>query len=153
MRRKRSTPPKPISEKTRTEIERLRQEPEQADRKVQAPGQAAFRSSKVDGETVMAEPEQKLVELKVVWNEAKDMPVSFSNVFLIQHSHAEFYLTFGSVDPPFYGPPTPAELADVQKNGVSAKPIIKLAIPPQRMVELFQLIQGQLTQFQQGQKQ
>ncbi len=81
----------------------------------------------------MAEPEQKLVELKVVWNEAKDMPVSFSNVFLIQHSHAEFYLTFGSVDPPFYGPPTPAELADVQKNGVSAKSIIKLAIPPQKI--------------------
>lgn len=100
----------------------------------------------------MPEPQPQQLELKVTWNELAGMQIAFSNVFLIQQTHAEFYLTFGIVEPPFIGPPTPTEIENVTKAGVSAKPIIRLAIPPQRMVELLQLIQAQLTQFQQGQK-
>lgn len=99
----------------------------------------------------MAEP-PKLLELKVTWDAAAGMPFSFSNVFLVQQSHAEFYLTFGTVEPPFVGNPTPAEIERAAKSGLPAKPIIRLAIPPQRMVELLQVIQAQLAQFQQGQK-
>ena len=100
----------------------------------------------------MPDPEQ--IEIRVNWDESRGMPISFSNVFLIQQTPSEFYLTFGVVEAPFIGTqaPTPAEVEQIKRDGVRAKPLIRLALPPQRMVELLQLIQAQLAQFQQTQR-
>ncbi|HLW70221.1 MAG TPA: DUF3467 domain-containing protein [Candidatus Binataceae bacterium] len=95
-------------------------------------------------------PDSPPLEVQVNWDESRGMPIAFSNVFLIQQTPSEFFLTFGVVEPPFISTvaPTPEQIEKLKREGVKAKPIIRIAITPQRMVELLQLVQGQLAQFQ-----
>jgi hypothetical protein len=82
------------------------------------------------------------VTLKVDWS-AADLPVMASNVFMIQQTGQEFLITFGSAVPPvFETTPTPEQLANLRT--IKAKPIVRMALTPGRIVELLQNLQQQI---------
>jgi hypothetical protein len=84
--------------------------------------------------------------LKVDWTAADDLPVMASNVFLIQQTGQEFLLTFGSAVPPtFEAPPTPEQLANLRT--IKARPIVRMALTPGRIVELLQNLQQQIAAY------
>jgi len=71
---------------------------------------------------------------------------------LIQQTPHEFVITFGFASPPlFMKQPTAEEIAALK--AIPAKTIIRLGMPPGRVVELLGLLQQQLQMYQEAQKQ
>ena len=87
-------------------------------------------------------------QVRVDWSAADDLPVMASNVFLIQQTGQEFLITFGTAVPPiFESPPTSEQLKSIQS--IKAKPIVRLALTPGRIVELLGHLQQQIAAYQQ----
>ncbi len=96
------------------------------------------------------EPTQQ-IQLTVNWEGLDDVPVMASNVFLVSQTPHEFILAFGFASPPVFAKqPTPEEIARIK--AIPAKPIVRLSMPPGRIVELLGLLQQQLAAYQQAQK-
>jgi hypothetical protein len=93
-------------------------------------------------------PEPRQIGFK--WEGIEDLPVMGCNVFVAQFSPHEFLLTFGYAAPPlFFKPPSPQEIAAI--DSVPAKATVRLTLSPGRMAELIQVLQQNLSQFQQAQ--
>ena len=85
-------------------------------------------------------PPPTALTLKIDWSAADDLPVMASNIFLIQQTGQEFLITFGSAVPPiFETSPTAEQIANL--STIKAKPIIRMALTPGRIVELLQNLQ------------
>lgn len=96
----------------------------------------------------MAEPTvaTKTVELK--WVGIEDMPIYFCNQFAIQHVQNEFVLTLGSTTGPFILRPLTKEEADALTS-VAVKPVIRIGMTPDRLMELIGILEVNLRKYQQ----
>jgi hypothetical protein len=92
------------------------------------------------------------IQVPVNWDEAVALPTMATNAFMVQQTPHEFMITFGFITPrAFTAPPTPEQIAKIKS--IPAKAIVRLALPPGRVVELLQALQQQLAAYQQAQKQ
>jgi hypothetical protein len=97
----------------------------------------------------MAEPSDQ-IQVQVTWEALESSPVMASNVFMVLQTPHEFIVSFGFASPPeFTKAPTVEELRSAK---ITARPIVRLSMPPGRVVELLQLLQQQLNFYQQQQK-
>jgi hypothetical protein len=94
----------------------------------------------------------EMIQMSIDWEQAGELPpVMASNVFLIQQTPHEFILTFGFATPPIWlGPPTSDQIEKART--IKPCPIVRLGMSPGRMVELLQVVQQQLANYQQSQK-
>jgi hypothetical protein len=91
------------------------------------------------------------LQVQVNWDEAAALPTMAANAFLVAQTPYEFIITAGFITPPIFAvQPTPEQLAKIKS--VTAKPIVRLALSPGRVVELVQALQQQLAVYQQTQK-
>ena len=95
-------------------------------------------------------PKPALRQIGVKWKGIEDAPVMGCNVFVAQFTPHEFLLTFGyASNPIFLKEPSPQELAAIES--VPANVVARLTLSPGRMVELIQVLQQNMSQFQQAQ--
>jgi hypothetical protein len=95
---------------------------------------------------------QRPVNLTIDWSDATDKPVMGCNVFAIQQTPHEFVITLGYASMPIFPTdPTPEQIAELKQ--IPAKVISRISLSPGRMVELMQVVQQALKQFQDAQKQ
>ena len=81
------------------------------------------------------------------WDDLDSMPIMFTNQMLIQHVQNEFVLSFGYMTPPpFLKPPTVDELQAI--DHVPVRPIIRLGMTPDRLLELIKLLQANYRGYQ-----
>lgn len=105
--------------------------------------------AKLLGDMEMDEQRQG-IQIQVTWEGLEDAPVMAANVVMVLQTSHEFILTFGFASPPVFT--TQPSIEEVKAAKVSSKPIVRLAMPPGRIVELLQVLQQQLTAYQQAQK-
>ena len=85
--------------------------------------------------------------VKVKWGELEKIPIYFSNQALIQNIQNEFILTFGQMTAPlFLTPPTKEELDAF--DSVTITPIFRIAMTPDRLIELIGMLELNLRKFQ-----
>ena len=70
--------------------------------------------------------------------------------FFVQQTPHEFIISFGFASPPMVQGPMTQDQAKELK--IVAQPIVRLSIAPGRVVELVQLLNQQLTAYQQSQR-
>ena len=76
----------------------------------------------------------------------EDLPVLWSNNFVIQHTEREFILTFFQITPPILLEPT-AEDLDAIKS-VRAIAVARIALTPQTAHELLEVMQTNIGKFE-----
>lgn len=92
----------------------------------------------------MAEP---IKSVPVEWIGLEETPVVFCNSFFCQHQQGEFVLTLGFANAPvFMKPPTPEEIEAIKS--VKAKPMLRIALTPERLVELMGVLELNFRQYQ-----
>ena len=85
--------------------------------------------------------------VKVKWGDLEKIPIYFSNHALIQNIQNEFILTFGQMTGPmFLTPPTKEELDAL--DSVTITPIFRVAMTPDRLIELIGALELNLRKFQ-----
>ena len=93
--------------------------------------------------------EPKSYQLALEWDGVEDSPIQFTNQALVQHIDNEFVLTFGYMTPPiFLNPPSEEEMYSI--DSLSVKPIVRLGMTPDRMLELIKLLQENYRNYQAG---
>ncbi|MCY3544015.1 MAG: hypothetical protein OXH22_08235 [Chloroflexi bacterium] len=93
--------------------------------------------------------EPKSYQLALEWVGIEDVPIQFSNQMLVQHVNNEFVLTFGYMTPPvFLNPTNEEEIASIED--VPIKPIARLGMTPDRMLELIKALQENYRNYQAG---
>lgn len=89
------------------------------------------------------------VEVTVTWHGIEDQyPALAANSFLLQQTGQEFILSLGFAAFPFFADPNDA----AKVKTIAAKPIARIAMTPGRAVELVQVLQQGLAQWQAQQK-
>jgi len=87
-------------------------------------------------------------QLVVTWPDADQYPVMATNAFAVQHNQHEFVINFGFAVPPPSA--TPSDLEKLQE--LPAKTIVRVSMSPTRLIELIDVFQQALVQYQQSQK-
>jgi hypothetical protein len=95
------------------------------------------------------------VELPLAWIGVEDVPIVFANNFVVQFDNdlASHIITIGQLSPPaLIG--SPEEIAEqVSKiEFVPVRPVARIALTPQRMVELIAVLQANVDQREQAAK-
>lgn len=87
------------------------------------------------------------IQLQATWMEDPNVPIHFSNAFNVAPTGNEFILTFACAIPPVIleGMP-PEQLRSLQ---FPIKPLVRIGMTPDRVVELIQLLQRQLSAYSQ----
>jgi hypothetical protein len=88
-----------------------------------------------------------MVQIRAEWVGADDLAVIFSNVFAVQNIKSEFVLTFGVGVPPIVTGPLTQEQAN--QITMKLKPVVRIGITPERLVELIGALQSQLRAYSQ----
>ena len=93
--------------------------------------------------------EPKSYQLALKWDGLEDYPIQFTNQMLVQNVSNEFVLTFGYMTPPvFLQPPTDEEVSSI--DSLPVKPIVRLSMTPDRMLELIKVSQENYRNYQTG---
>lgn len=93
--------------------------------------------------------EPRSYQLPLEWDGLEDFPIQFTNQMLVQHVNNEFVLTFGYMTPPvFIQPPTEEEVSLI--GSLPIKPIVRLGMTPDRMLELIKVLQENYRNYQAG---
>jgi hypothetical protein len=92
--------------------------------------------------------EAKSVEVSkpLKWEIPQDMPILWTNNFVIQHTENEFILTFFQVTPPILIQPTREDIEAIES--VPARAIARIALTPHAMAELLDVITENYERFQ-----
>jgi hypothetical protein len=89
------------------------------------------------------------VTVTVTWHGVEELfPAMTANAFMLQQTGQEFILSLGFAALPYFE--TPEEGENAKK--VAAKPIARVTMTPGRVVELIQLLQQGMAQYQAQQK-
>jgi hypothetical protein len=92
-------------------------------------------------------PAEKVLTLNLEWGNMDSMPIFFSNQALIQNVQNEFILTFGhTTGPMFLKTPTQQEVEALKS--VPVTPIFRVAMTPDRLIELIGALELNLRTFQ-----
>lgn len=87
------------------------------------------------------------VQVQAIWIDDLDVPVHFSNAFSVAPVKNEFLLTFACAIPPVVTPDlTPEQMKALR---FQIKPLVRIGMTPDRVVELIQLLQTQLSAYSQ----
>lgn len=98
----------------------------------------------------MPEEENKTpgtVQIRGQWVGVEDAVALVSNAFAVQCVKGEFFLTFGVMTPPIIAGPLTQEDAD--KLTMQVKPVARIGMSAERVIELIGLLQGQLRAYTQ----
>jgi hypothetical protein len=87
---------------------------------------------------------QETKKIRVVWGSADDIPTTYVNNLFISHAGSEFYLIFGELSPPIILGKGKEEIPE----SIVIKPVIKLAISPEAMIQMADVINGNLEKFE-----
>lgn len=88
--------------------------------------------------------------MTVKWVEVENSPIHFTNQMLVQHIDNEFVLTFGYMTPPaFLSPPSEEDLEAIDYS-IPIKPIVRVGMTPDRMLELIKALQENYRNYQAG---
>jgi hypothetical protein len=90
-------------------------------------------------------PEQ--VQATGKWLEDNDIPTIFSNAFAVQPIKNEFLLTFACTIPRVITKPLTAD--EAANFEIPIKPLVRIGMTPDRIIELIQLLQTQLNLYSQ----
>jgi len=82
------------------------------------------------------EQEAEAIKINLVWDSAEDLPTHYVNQVIASHSGPEFYLIFGEV----ITPAVQGQIGGKIPTDLKVKPIVKLAIPHQMMVDIAKVI-------------
>jgi hypothetical protein len=82
------------------------------------------------------------IQIRAEWSGAEDLAVLFSNVFAVQCIKSEFVITFGVATPPIVNGTLTQEEAN--QLVMKLKPVVRIGVTPERMVELIGVLQNQL---------
>jgi hypothetical protein len=83
-------------------------------------------------------------EIALVWRPSEDLPTMYANQMLISHSGPEFYLIFGEViTSAVSGDP----FRETPVTELPVKPLVKIAITPTMMIEMANIISGNVEKF------
>lgn len=97
------------------------------------------------------EPPEGVVQLPVIWVGTENLPVHFINQFVGVVQPGEIHLTLGSLAPPAVIGATEedrrAQLEALQF--VQVKPVLRMALTPQRLREFIQVLQTTLQNYEQ----
>lgn len=94
-------------------------------------------------------PRQKPISIQVRFEGGEDIPVLFANHVFVRSSSDGFLVSFAQSHGPYIVNPTPD---DIQREGVAAKIIARLLIPPTRMREFAAVFDTMLQQFVAGEE-
>lgn len=96
----------------------------------------------------MAEEEKALSKIVGVrWVGLDDMPIYLANQFVIQNVQTEFILTFGhATGPLFLTTPTKEELEKIES--VDVKPLFRVGMTADRLIELIGILEMNLRKYQ-----
>ena len=86
---------------------------------------------------------EEIKRINLIWQSAENLPTVYANQVLVSHSGPEFYLVFGEVT-------TPAILGDISNNlpdNLSVKPVIKIAITPEMIFQMADIIKTNVDRF------
>ncbi|MBF6571248.1 MAG: hypothetical protein IVW54_20485 [Candidatus Binataceae bacterium] len=85
------------------------------------------------------------VQVTVTWHGVEDQhPAMAANAFLLQQTGQEFILSIGFASLPYFADPQDA----AKMKTVAAKPIARITMAPGRVVELIQVLQQGMAQYQ-----
>ncbi len=87
-----------------------------------------------------------LIRVPITYIGLDDMPVLFANNFVVQHEQTEFILTAGQLVPPVLLGTTEERLEQAKQLGyVGVRVVARLALTRDRVTELIQVLQDNLT--------
>jgi hypothetical protein len=93
--------------------------------------------------------ERQGIEIPLVIIGAEDVPIYFTNLFVVQHEEKEFIITFGQYSPPLLlGSPEEKQEAAKRMPYVPIKVIARVGLTPERMEELIEVLQTNLRKYQ-----
>lgn len=85
------------------------------------------------------------VQVHGTWIEDLNVPIHFSNAFMVSPMNNEFLLTFACAIPPVIAPGMSPD--EMQALKFPIKPLVRVGMTPDRVVELIQLLQAQLSAY------
>jgi hypothetical protein len=94
-------------------------------------------------------PRQKSTSIQVRFEGGEDIPILFANNMFVRSSSDGFLVSFAQSHGPYIVDQTPE---DLQREGVSAKIIARLLIPPSRMREFAEIFNNVSQQFVAGEE-
>jgi hypothetical protein len=88
-------------------------------------------------------------EVLLAWENIEDVPVFFANQFICQFTQDEFVVSIGQMVPP-------ANLGDPEQqqqvDHISVKPLARMALTHQRLVELINVLEANREQYERAQR-
>ena len=95
------------------------------------------------------QPGQQSYQLRLEWVGLEETPIEFANQMVVQHIQNEFVLSFGHMTPPpFLEPPTKEQVEGI--DFVPIKPIVRLGMTPQRLLEVISALQSNYRKYQES---
>ncbi len=86
--------------------------------------------------------EEHPVEIPVVWGSAEHLPTSYANHLYVIHSEGEFFIVFGEATP------LPGFPRGDLPDKVEIRPLVKIAVAPERMKEFVRVINANFERYQ-----
>jgi len=97
---------------------------------------------------MVAQDAKDIFEIPIVISGAEDVSIHFANQFVIQHQQNEFILTIGQLVPPMLFGTDEERLEQAKKVAyVPVKVVTRLALTRQRIVELIEVLQENLRNY------
>jgi hypothetical protein len=87
------------------------------------------------------------IQIAGKWLEDNSIPIHFCNAFSVSPIKNEFILTFACAIPPVIDQGMKPE--DLAKLTVNVKPLVRIGMTPDRVIELIGLLQSQLKNYSQ----
>ena len=96
-------------------------------------------------EQMQTEEMEGVVQLKIRWQDAHDLPTLYANQVYISHAGGEFYVLFGELQQPVLINVTPDELAE--EGEVPVKPVAKLVFTPECIATISEALQDNVRKY------
>ena len=97
------------------------------------------------GENTKEKPQDEGVMLQVTFEGSEDVPIVYASNVFVRHAEDVFLITFAQAHGPYIVNPTVEQLK--QMRTVPAKIVSRIAVPPSRMKEILDVLNGNYEQF------
>ena len=97
------------------------------------------------GENTKEKPQDEGVMLQVTFEGSEDVPIVYASNVFVRHAEDVFLITFAQAHGPYIVNPTVEQLK--QMRTVPAKIVSRIAVPPSRLKEILDVLNGNYEHF------
>ena len=97
------------------------------------------------GENTKEKPQDEGVTLKVTFEGGEDVPIVYASNVFVRHAEDVFLITFAQAHGPYIVNPTVEQLKQIRT--IPARIVSRIAVPPSKMKEILDVLNGNYTQF------